>query len=83
MLSNFWEWVLIIVILVLVFGANNLHAWKAVALKKLENIKKTAAERKTSLNRKSKIRKTDFPFLEKARLISFVSGSQIMAAVVF
>ena len=40
MLSNFWEWVLIIVILVLVFGANNLHVWKAVALKKLENITK-------------------------------------------
>lgn len=45
MLSNFWEWVLIIVILVLVFGANNLHAWKAVALKKLENIKKNGGRK--------------------------------------
>jgi hypothetical protein len=56
-LSNFWEWVLIIVILVLVFGANNLHAWKAVALKKLENIKKTATEKKNELEQKIKDKK--------------------------
>lgn len=57
MLSNFWEWVLIIVILVLVFGANNLHVWKTVALKKLENIKKTAAEKKNELEQKIKDKK--------------------------
>ena len=57
MLSNFWEWVLIIVILVLVFGANNLQAWKAVALKNLENIKKTAAEKKNELEQKIKDKK--------------------------
>ena len=57
MLSNFWEWVLIIVILVLVFGANNLHVWKTVALKKLENSKKTSAENKNELEQKIKDKK--------------------------
>lgn len=54
MFSNFWEWVLIIVILILVFGANNLHTWKTIVLSRLDNLKKTATEKKNELGQKIK-----------------------------
>ena len=46
MFSNFWEWILIIFVLVLIFGADHLHIWKAVAIHKIEEIKKIAAEKR-------------------------------------
>ena len=59
MFSDFWEWVLIILVLVLVFGANNLHTWKTVVLQKIESIKKVAADKTSTLNKKNKNTKKD------------------------
>lgn len=54
MFSDFWEWVLIILVLVLVFEANNLSSWKALVLQKVDNLKKVATEKTSTLNKKNK-----------------------------
>ena len=59
MFSDFWEWVLIILVLVLVFGANNLSTWKTIVLQKLDKDKKVASEKTASLGKKSKDNKKE------------------------
>lgn len=59
MFSDFWEWVLIILVLVLVFGANNLNTWKTVVLQKLDSVKKAAAEKTSTLGKKNKDNKKE------------------------
>lgn len=59
MFSDFWEWVLIILVLVLVFGANNLSSWKALVLQKVDNLKKVATEKTSTLNKKNKDNKKE------------------------
>ncbi len=45
MITGFCEWLLIIIVLVLIFNANNLSTWKAFAHKKIEHFKKVAADK--------------------------------------
>ena len=59
MFSDFWEWVLIILVLVLVFGANNLNTWKTVVWQKLDSVKKAAAEKTSTLGKKNKDNKKE------------------------
>ncbi len=59
MFSDFWEWVLIILVLVLVFEANNLSSWKALVLQKVDNLKKVATEKTSTLNKKNKDNKKE------------------------
>ena len=39
MFSSFWEWAIIILFIVVIFEADNIHLWKESARQKLENIK--------------------------------------------
>ena len=59
MFSDFWEWVLIILVLVLVFGANNLNTWKTVVLQKLDSVKKADEEKTSTLGKKNKDNKKE------------------------
>ena len=59
MFSDFWDWVLIILVLVLVFEANNLSSWKALVLQKVDNLKKVATEKTSTLNKKNKDNKKE------------------------
>ena len=59
MFSDFWEWVLIILVLVLVFGANNLNTWKTVVLKKFYIVKNSSAEKSSTLGKKNKDNKKE------------------------
>ena len=57
MFTGFCEWLLIIIVLVLIFNANNLSTWKAFAHKKIEHFKKVAADKKVELENKINSRK--------------------------
>lgn len=52
MFSGFWEWLLIIIALVLVFGANNLGSWKILFHNKMSAVKKTALAKKAEIEHK-------------------------------
>ena len=53
MISSFWEWVIIILFIVVIFEADNIHLWKASARQKLENIKQNI-EKHTTNNKNDK-----------------------------
>lgn len=52
MLAALLEWVLIILVIVIIFNANNLSSWKASAHKKLEELKKVASDKKVEIENK-------------------------------
>lgn len=52
MFTGLLEWILIIAAIVIIFNANNLSSWKEVARKKIETLKKAAAEKKVELENK-------------------------------
>lgn len=59
MFSSFWEWILIIIVIALIFGANNINLWKAMISKKLDSVKKTALDKKAEIEQKLKDNKKD------------------------
>ena len=61
MFTGLLEWILIIAAIVIIFNANNLSSWKEIARKKIETLKKAAAEKRLNSKTKSilpKIKKT-------------------------
>lgn len=52
MFTGLLEWVLIIAAIVVIFNANNLSSWKETAHKKVEALKKVAADKKAELEHK-------------------------------
>lgn len=46
MFSNFWEWFIIILFIIIIFEAHNIHLWKASIQQKLENIKNSIQQKK-------------------------------------
>ncbi len=52
MFTGLLEWILIIAAIVIIFNANNLSSWKEIARKKIETLKKAAAEKKVELENK-------------------------------
>ncbi len=52
MFTGLLEWVLIIAVIVVIFNANNLSSWKGTAHKKVEALKKVAADKKAELEQK-------------------------------
>ena len=52
MFTGLLEWVLIIAVIVVIFNANNLSSWKENAHKKVEALKKVAADKKAELEQK-------------------------------
>ncbi len=53
MFSSFWEWAIIILFLVVIFEADNIHLWKASARQKLENIKQNIENKQKNSNKDS------------------------------
>ena len=46
MISSFGEWLIIILFIVVIFEADNIHLWKISTRNKLEEIKKNIVEKK-------------------------------------
>lgn len=55
MISSFWEWVIIILFIVVIFEADNIHLWKASASQKLENIKQNIEKHKKNTDKNNKV----------------------------
>ena len=46
MISSFWEWFIIILFIIVIFEADNIHLWKVAAREKLQHIKENISEKK-------------------------------------